>query len=199
MGLNYTQLNETLRRFMLQEFEQGGHYISPRLNEGGRARWIGLLKDALQYHTDVWLERELIRRNCFVTTEYLKSTMGKTVTRAVNREQVAKTLAEGEFNRFYLRGLCMAARTRGYSHLIVTPGRIIPNALTASRKSIGTAVEVNGLLNTLRNNSYKHVDMALGAPEGLTIPAVLSARLPGPGEAFALNRDKAGKPKSEKI
>jgi hypothetical protein len=188
MGLNYAQLNETIRRFMMQEFEQGGHYISPRLNEGGRARWIGLLKDALQYHTDVWLERELIRRNCFQATEYLKSTMGKTVTRAVNRDQLAKTLAEGEYNRYYLRGLCLAAKSRGYTHLIVSQGRIIPNAPPASRKSVGTPVEIGQLLNALRTNSFKHVDSALGAPDGLPAPACLSARIPGPGEAFALSQ-----------
>lgn len=188
MGLNYMQLNETVRRFMMQEYAQGGHYISPRLNEGGRARWIGLLKDALQYHTDVWLERELIRRNSFVATEYLKSTMGKTVTRAVNSEQIAKILAEGEFNRFYLRALCVAAQTRGVTHLLVTQGRVIPNAPLAAGKSVGSAVEVNALLNTLRNNGYRQVDIALGAPEGLGVPACLSARLPGPGEAYALSQ-----------
>lgn len=188
MGLNYTQLNESVRRFMMQEFEQGGHYISPRLNEGGRARWIGLLKDALQYHTDVWLERELVRRNCFVATEFLKTNMGKTVTRAINREQLARVLAEGEYNRFYLRGLCLAAKSRGYKHLIVTEGRIIPNALPSARKSVGTAVEVGALLNTLRNNGYKHVSIALGAPEELAAAACLSARLPAPGEAYALSQ-----------
>ena len=188
MGLNYMQLNETVRRFMVQEYEQGGHYISPRLNEGGRARWIGLLKDALQYHTDVWLERELIRRNSFVATEYLKPAMGKTVTRAVNSEQVAKILAEGEFNRFYLRALCLAAKTRGITHLIVTQGRVIPNAPAEGRISVGTAVEVNNLLNILRNNGYRHVDQALGAPEGLGSAACLSARLPGAGEAYALSQ-----------
>ena len=188
MGLNYTQLTETTRRFMMQEFEQGGHYLSPRLNEAGRARWITLLKDALQYHTDVWLERELIRRNCFAVSEYLKSSMGKTVTRAINREQAAKVLAEGEFNRFYLRGLCIGAKARGLTHLIVTQGRIIPNAPPASRKSVGTPVEVNALLAILRDHGYKHIDTALGAPEGLPAPACLSARLPGPGEAFALSQ-----------
>lgn len=188
MGLNYTQLNETTRRFMMQEFEQGGHYLSQRLNEAGRARWIGLLKDALQYHTDVWLERELVRRNCFVATEYLKSTMGKTVTRAVNREQLAKTLAEGEFNRFYLRGLCVAAKTRGLTHLIVTQGRIMPNAPATLYKSVGTAVAIDALLGTLRNFGYKHIDAALGAPDNMPVPACLTARVPGPGEAFALSQ-----------
>lgn len=189
MGLNYTQLTETTRRFMIQEFGQGGHYISPRLNEAGRARWIPLLKDALQYHTDLWLERELMRRTCLTATEYLKSTMtGKTVTRAVNREQIAKVLAEGEYNRFYLRGLCLAARTRGYSHLIVTQARLIPNMPEAAKKPVGAAVEVNALLETLRNNSFKAVGPALGLPDGLSVPVALSARLPAAGEAHALSQ-----------
>lgn len=189
MGLNYTQLTETTRRFMMQEFEQGGHYLSPRLNEAGRARWLPLLKDALQYHTDLWLERELMRRGCLTATEYLKSTItGKTVTRAVNREQIAKVLAEGEYNRFYLRGLCLAARTRSYSHLIVTQGRLIPNAPEAIKKPVGRAVEVSGLLEILRHNNYKSVGPALGMPDGLNLPMILTARLPAAGEAHALSQ-----------
>lgn len=186
MGLNYLQLNEAVRRFMLQEYEQGGHYISTRLNEAGRARWIGMLKDALQYHTDVWLERELLRRNCFIATEYVKSTLGKTVTRAVNREQIAKALAEGEFNRFYIRALCLAAKSRNITHLIVTSGRVIPNAPIEARQPVGKAIAVDTLLETLRNHGCKHIDAALGAPDGLASPACLSARLPGPAEAHAL-------------
>lgn len=192
MGLNYTQLNETTRRFMMQEWAQGGHFLHPRLNEAGRARWMSLLRDALQYHTDVWLERELIRRNCFVATEYLKSTMGgKTVTRAINREQIAKALAEGEFNRFYLRGLCLAAKTKGYTHLIVTQGRILPGTVPQGRDYVGAPVEAAPLLQTLRASTFKQIDTALGAPEGLTSPAYLCARLPGPGEAFALSQNQA--------
>lgn len=185
MSLNYTQLTETTRRFMMQEFDQGGHYISPRLNETGRLRWIGLLKDALQYHTDVWLERELIRRTCLTATEYLRSNTGKTITRAVNREQIAKILAEGEYNRFYLRGLCLAAQARGCSHLIVTQGRLIPTMPDAVKKVIGKAVEAPALLEILRNNSYKAIDTALGASEGANM-AALSARLPLSAEAYAL-------------
>jgi len=189
MGLNYTQLNEGTRRFMLAEYEQGGHYLSPRLNEGGRARWLGLLKDALQYHTDVWLERELVRRNCFQASEIVKSIMGgKTITRAINKEQCAKTLAEGEFNRFFIRGLCMAAKARDYSHVIVVQGKLVANAAPESRKSVGNAVEIAPLLETLRNGGYNRIDQALGAPQGLTASAYLTVRLPQPGEAFVLSR-----------
>ncbi|PZQ47234.1 MAG: hypothetical protein DI551_03650 [Micavibrio aeruginosavorus] len=192
MGLNYTQLNESVRRFMLLEFDQGGHYISPRLNEAGRARWLPLLRDALQYHTDLWLERELIRRNCFLAAEMFKSPMGgKTITRAINKEQSAKALAEGEFNRFYLRGLCLAAKARDYSHVIVTQGKVLPGITNLAQKSVGSALSVEPLLESLRNNSYKRTDLALGAPENLTTAAFLSARLPAPGEAYALSRQSA--------
>jgi hypothetical protein len=191
MGLNYTHLNESTRRFMLGEFEQGGHYISPRLNEAGRARWLGLLKDALQYHTDVWLERELIRRNCFQATELLKSSMGgKTVTRALNKEYCAKALAEGEYNRFYLRGLCHAAKARDYSHLIVVRGKIVPGLSADAQKTVGSAVGVESLLTILRKNNYMKIDLALGSAPGLGLPALLTARLPQPSEAFALSRQQ---------
>lgn len=189
MGLNYTQLNESTRRFMLNEFDRGGHFISPRLNEGGRARWLGLLKDALQYHTDVWLERELIRRNCFLAAEIVKSAMGgKTISRAINKEQCAKLLAEGEYNRYYIRAMCMAAKAREYSHLIVQQGKLIPGAAPELYKSVGSAVEIEPLLNHLREHSFAKIDIALGAPQGLTSPAFLTVRLPGPGEAFALSQ-----------
>lgn len=185
MGLNYTNLNETTRRFMLIELDRGGHFISPRLTESGRTRWTGVLKDAIQYHTDVWLERELVRRNFMLGTETLKSPMGgKTLTRAINKEQAAKTLAEGEFNRYYLRGLCLAAQSRGYAQIVVCAGKMIPHASPDLQKAIGKALHIEALLENLRSANYTRNDALLGAPIGSGLSAFLSARLPQAGDGI---------------
>ncbi len=184
MGLNYVNLNETTRRFMLLEFETGNHFLSPRLAEVAKPRWPDTLRDALQYHTDVWLERELIRRTMMLGTETLKSPMGgKTMTRAINKEQAAKTLAEGEFNRYYMRGVCLAAKARGFSQVIVCAGKIIPHASIDLRKAIGVPMSVDALLENLRINNYTKNDAILGAPMGSGLSAFLSVRMPQAGEA----------------
>lgn len=153
MGLDYINLNDKVRQYMLAEFEHGDLYLSPRLNESGKQKWEGLLKDAIQYHTDVWLERELIRRNCFLDTEYLKSSMGRTVKRAINKQQSARILAEREFNRYYLRGLCAVAIEQDRSHLILYQAKASAVPSETLRQKIGTPIEAKALLSIMRARS----------------------------------------------
>lgn len=153
MGLDYLNLNEIVRQSMLAELERGDIYLSPRLNESGKQKWEGLFKDAIQYHTDVWLERELIRRNCFLDTEYLKSSMGRTIKRAINKAQSARILSEREFNRYYLRGLCALAIEQGRSHLILYQAKSSAVPSEVLRKKVGTPIEVKALLSIMRARS----------------------------------------------
>ncbi len=175
MGLDYLNLNDTVRQYMLAEFEHGDLYLSPRLNESGKQKWESLLKDAIQYHTDVWLERELTRRNCFLDTEYLKSSMGRTVKRAINKAQSARILSEREFNRYYLRGLCVAALEQGKSHLILYKAKASAVPGETLRKTVGTPIDAAALLSTMRARSVS-LELVLSL-EGVA-HYTLSARIP---------------------
>ena len=187
MGLDYINLNDAVRQYMLAEFDQGSRYYSPRLNEAGKRKWDMLLKDALQYHTDIWLERELIRHNCFLNEEILKSSMGRTVKRAVNKAQSARILAEREFNRYYLRGLCMAAAAQDKSHLLLYKARSSAELSEDMKRKIGTLIDCKALLAILRARSVS-LELVLSI-EGAA-HYTLSARIPSPWELKSLLEKK---------
>lgn len=121
MGIRFENLDETTRSFMRQESTAGGHYQSPRLNHVGLACWVEILNAAIDSQNDDWLANELQRRHCFNTREnYTRS--GKTYSRDINVPHAAQQLAEGEFNRYYLRGLCRRAIESGIQSLVVYRG-----------------------------------------------------------------------------
>jgi|SRR5438093_440866 len=83
-------------------------------------------------------------------------------------------LAEGEFNRFYLRGLCLRAVAEGISYLVIHRAKGVANPRLDSEAKIGTSVGVAALLADLRKNVG--IDTALGLPPGPN--SGLSAHLP---------------------
>ena len=85
-----------------------------------------------------------------------------------------ETLAEGEFNRFYARGLCRRAIEEGTSQLIVYRAKQVMNARSASQAKIGTKISAKELLQDLR--THPGVDTALGLPQGPN--SGLSVKLP---------------------
>jgi hypothetical protein len=86
----------------------------------------------------------------------------------------AETLGEGEFNRFYIRALCVHAINDGIKTLIVYRAKVVANARVESEMKIDTGVDPVRLLGDLRNNPG--VDTALGLPAGPN--SGLSVRLP---------------------
>jgi hypothetical protein len=83
-------------------------------------------------------------------------------------------LAEGEFNRFYIRALCMSAMEDGVTELVVYRAKAVQSARSESERKIGQAVSPGALLNDLR--ARPGVDTALGLPAGPN--SGLSVRLP---------------------
>jgi len=81
----------------------GTLYISPRLSGSGRARWAELLLEAVSVHHDTWLAERVRLEQLLNTHEERRTKNGITLAKVpVNTHE---TLAEGEFNRFYLRGI----------------------------------------------------------------------------------------------
>lgn len=161
---------------MLDESKLGGHYDSPRLHGQGKASWVGLFDEAIKSHNDDWLARQIIARRMLSQQEqYARN--GKTFWRNVNIESSAQMLAEGEFNRYYLRGLCARAQEDGITHLIVYRGRASANPRPESEAKIGMQIPVGPLLETLRRNDFVSLEKdVLALPSGPN--SGLTARLP---------------------
>ncbi|MFZ0321604.1 MAG: hypothetical protein WAL56_20940 [Candidatus Sulfotelmatobacter sp.] len=96
-------------------------------------------------------------------TEQRRKPKGGYTTAAVP-VTAADTLAEGEFNRFYARGLCRRAKVEGGSELKVHRAKEVENPRTQSEALIGSTLDPEKLLLDLRESIG--VEPALGLPPG---------------------------------
>ena len=175
--MDLANLDERTRRLMLGEIEldiaNGNLYISPRLSTGGADEYPTLLREAAESHDDDWLAVQLRSRGAFnATYQRRKPTGGYSI--ASMPSNAPETLAEGEFNRFYMRGLCLRAIEDGVAELEVYRARESSHPRWESEALIGTRIDPARLLDDLR--THTGVDTALGLPPGPN--SGLSVRLP---------------------
>lgn len=175
MGIQYANLDQVTRGYMLQESKLGGHYASPRLTEAGLAKWASVLDQAIETHNDDWLSAEILRLDYLNDQEPFRTKSGMS-WRRINKPHSALMLAEGEFNRFYLRGLCLRAANENKPSLLIYRGKAVTNPRPESEAKINTSIEIHGLLAALRANDFVSVDSAFAIPSGPN--SGLTARLP---------------------
>lgn len=167
MPLNYQNLDEQVRGFMLSEIERdinaGVLYISPNLNPQGQSEYADLLKHAATGGSDVSLAGELQGRlNAYGKPRLLSS--GSYSKPPIMRSDAHEMLADGEFNRFYIRGVCLKALESGGTNVVVYRAKDSLNPRRESEEKIGQEVSAQKLLDDLRSNIG--VDTALGLPAG---------------------------------
>lgn len=111
MALDLVNLDSRTRELMLEELiidiEKKALYLSKRLNDSGILRYPELLRHAIEKGNDDTLAQEL-KNGYLNAAEQRKKPKGgsSTVNVPVNANEM---LAEGEFNRFYIRALCRRA------------------------------------------------------------------------------------------
>ncbi len=177
MGLNFVNLDEITRRYMIEELESdiinSKLYISTRLSPIGRQDYNSLLREAIKSYNDAWLASQLGENGRLNKSEERRKPSGGTsiVKVPVN---AADMLGEGEFNRFYARGLCLKAIADGTGKVIVYRAKDVRNPRTESEKMIGKEIDAEALLNDLRSSIG--VEPSLGLPPGPN--SGLSVRLP---------------------
>jgi hypothetical protein len=88
---------------------------------------------------------------------------GKPYPKAVPHN-APETLAEGEFNRFYIRAICVIALRRGQTDVEVYRAKDVIKPRPESASKMGSRVDANALLNDLRTSIG--VESALGIPAG---------------------------------
>src|SRR5882672_7036480 len=97
-------------------------YYSARFNEAGNEQWLPLLKEAAREHDEHWLAYQLEANVLMKDFEGAQTPFGGYTIKHVPHT-AAETMAEGQFNRFYMLGLCKRASAEGVSHLIVYRAR----------------------------------------------------------------------------
>ena len=167
MGIRYESLDENVRAAMVQGLERdlasGTLYVSPRLTEEGARVWPEILREAFQNRDDDWLAATLRSRNLIRSHEQRRKPKGGFSTVKVPRT-APETLAEGEFNRFYARGLCVTVLASGGKEVEVYRGKYVQNPRPESEAMIGRRLSAQALLDDLR--TAQGVEPALGLPPG---------------------------------
>lgn len=149
-------------------------YLSPRLSGNGLTEYPTLIREAARGYDDEWLANSLRDNGRLNLTEQRRTKSG--IVMAKVPVNAPETLSEGEFNRFYARGLCRFALNSGIARLQVYRAKAVMVARSVSEAMIGTEIEAAALLEDLR--THQGVDTALGLPPGPN--SGLSVKLPNP-------------------
>ncbi len=124
---NFVDLDDETRAFMLEAIEDadriGNIYYSTRFNDAGRREWLWLLKQAAREHDEQWLADQVESNHLMRELEGGRTPQGAYSVKHIPRTSAAQTLAEGQFNRFYMLGLCRRARAEEITHLEVYRAR----------------------------------------------------------------------------
>lgn len=173
----FENLDETTRRYMLIEVEQAIKtsqlHLSQRFTTQGRERYPDLLREAVRTGNEDSLAAALHKQQCFAEREAYGER-----TRRVSAN-AARTFAEGEFNAFYMRGVCHRAIQEG-SQVEVYRAKEGATVRPASKLVEGQRHEPNLALLLFRHSpSGRH--RGPGIPAGSNSGLSLRLCSPAPG------------------
>ena len=167
MGLQYEQLDRETRRLMVEELaldeREGEIYRSQRLVREREPHYLALLRAAFLSETDDWLAYQLGEQKLLEEHELRRTPKGD-VTIARVPSTAERTLAEGEFNRYYVRALCRRVEETPGTVLEIVRAKEVEQPRPESAMRLGHEVSAAVLLTDLRTGT--RVDTALGVPGG---------------------------------
>ncbi len=172
MGLLYNDLDDSTRHYMIKEFDHDitnrSMYFSKRLTQDGEKVWPTILLEAISYYNDEWLKDEIIRRSILVAFETRRSKNG--FSQAKVPVTAPATLAEGEFNRYYIRAICARAIDEKISSVIAYRARFSSTPRPESEAKIGHPYDPKFLLADLRSSPGEEPQCGFPGPNsGLSI------------------------------
>lgn len=166
MSLKLLNLDQQTRQYMIDEInrdtQNGNLYFSPRLLDSSHSQYSDLLMKSVKSHDDGWLTEELQPLLKSQESKTNKKTGKKTIAKVPTT--AAETLAEGEFNRFYMRAICLRAISEKKQNVTVYRAKQVSNPRPESESKIDTEVLAEKLLNDLRSSIG--IDTVLGIPSG---------------------------------
>lgn len=145
-------------------------YLSPRLRPAGRAAFPDLLREAIEGGDDGDLARELSQPGVLDATETRQTKKG--IVHAKVPVTASTTLAEGEFNRFYIRGLCRRVVEDGGGAVEVYRARPSSWTRPESEALIGTTIDAHELLADLRSRKGEEPALLPHVNSGLSVRVI---------------------------
>jgi hypothetical protein len=152
MPFNFHDLTIETRTKMVGEIDlaisQGNLYLSGRVSGDGRAQWGGLIREAAKNGTEETL-RDAILGLGLLNEDDKPSVTSKSGVKKMPTDAAA-VLAEGEFNRFYIRGICLMATERGEAEVEVYRAKAVGSSRPESDAMIGQRLSASDFLAELR-------------------------------------------------
>ena len=153
MALNLPDLDAHTRRYMLDELEadvrQGCLHLSPYLTDAGQAAFESALRAALRAGTAETLA-EVLRRPGWMETPTGWHRGGQ--IRGLP-STAPDGLAEAEFHRFYVRGLCRRAIAEGIRTLVIYRARDGEPRRAGANGMVGVRIDAASLLEDFRTTT----------------------------------------------
>ncbi len=178
MSLFLPDLDERTRALMLEEVDddKAGNrlHISPYLSGQGQHDYENLLREAIESGDETTLAARLAEQRRIARTAHRRQPEGG-YTIVTVPHNAAETIAESEFNRYYIRALCRRALEDGIEELIVYRAKPAREPRPQSEELVETSVDPQALLDDLRANTGD-APPQLGIPGGPN--SGISVRLP---------------------
>ena len=151
MPLQYGNLDPTTRRHALAELDKdlasGDFHASERLRPTAIAEYQRHLHEAIRYYDDRWLEERA--SDLLVDFEHRRTRSGGQTTAKVP-DMAARMLSEGDFNRYYMRGVALRAIEEGRQVVEVYRARLSMEPRTESAQLEGHRLPAQEVLRYLR-------------------------------------------------
>jgi hypothetical protein len=178
MTLFYYNLDDRTRQLMLEEMEydiaKNQLHISPFLSGQGQRDYPNLLREAMQSGTDETLAENLRSHRRISRALPRRNKQKGGYLLASVPENAAEIVAEGEFNRFYIRALARRAIEDGIPELVIYRAKQSRKPRRQSEALVETTLAPQDLLADLR--AHPDQPPKLGVPSGPN--SGLSVRLP---------------------
>ena len=175
MPLQYENLDPATRRLALAELdgdlESGAFHASERLRPTAIAEYQRLLREAILYYDDRWLEE---RASDLLVDFEMRRTPSGGQTTAKLPDMADRMLAEGDFNRYYMRGVCRRAIEEHRQVVEVYRARVSIEPRRDSAELEGHRLPARDVLEYLRGaRTDEPTVTALGRPNsGLSLRLV---------------------------
>ncbi|MDF1816400.1 MAG: hypothetical protein P1V20_29640 [Verrucomicrobiales bacterium] len=163
--MNLLDLDDQTRKLMVEEINldisSEKLYLSDRLTPTGAGKWREVLLSAVESADIGWLVDQINNLNLLRKQTPRKTKTGATMVKVPSN--ASQTLAEGEFNRYYIRAVCRRAIEAGQD-VFVYRAKSVNKPRPQSESLIGKSFDPETLLNDLRESIG--FDAAMGLPPG---------------------------------
>lgn len=169
---SFENLDDVTRSFMLEAIDDAelsvNIYFSKRFNDAGDEQWLKLLKQAAKEHNEHWLAFQLEEKQLMKDFEGSRTPSGNYTIKHVPHNASA-TLADGQFNRFYILGLCKRARTQGDTHLVVYRAKQTVDPRPESQSLLGTHFSIEDIESQLKDKNASFKSQLVKPNSGISV------------------------------